>query len=96
MRFVVAIVLVAIGFSAMVCLAMLSHRAIYGRWRGARPERHGRGSRVVVVTVVLWLVALAAIRYVWGTNYLAGSIFGGIPLALSILLGAVERFGEPL
>jgi hypothetical protein len=97
MWLVINVVYAAIGVVALIAIingiALLSHRVIYGRWRGSDPEQQQRGSYATVVMVlVVWILTITGVSIVW--PFRLEPVFGvSLLVYLGVLLGCVKDYG---
>jgi hypothetical protein len=94
-RYAVAAIGAVTLIVALAGIGALSHRVIYGRWRGSEPAQRRRGVYAVVAVTAVWLSVLAGVALVRPTG-LGVVLVAGLPLLLGVLLGAVGNYRDPL
>ena len=86
----------AIGILAAVCAtALISHRLLYGRWRGSRPGQRQRGVYAVCAVLAGWSMVAAGTWFMWP------SMFGPVlaistAVMLGVLTGCAEDYGKEI
>lgn len=90
-----ALIGVAAYIAASTLITMLSHRIIYGRWRGAPAMSKRRGYVSAAIVIAMWMGFLATVAFA-RPRQIALVLIVSMPVVLSILLGCVERYGEHL
>jgi hypothetical protein len=79
----------------MSATALISHRFLYGRWRGSGPGQRRRGVSAVVAVLAGWLMVAAGTWFMWPSRF-------GLVLAIStavtlgVLTGCAEDYGKEI
>jgi hypothetical protein len=78
-----------------VFIALATHRIVFGQWRGSKGRHRRRSMKVVVVTLVGWIVLLGVVWSVWPSWF--GGVFVATALVMcSMLAGCAEDYGVNL